>query len=116
MHEMALMGDILNIIQKDVEQRNFSKVIKIELIVGDISNAMPDALELAFEVFKNDSISFLDKDSKLEIIREEAKAKCYICDTEYRPEQKLAVCPKCRIPSGQLISGETFKVHSYEGS
>lgn len=116
MHEMALMGDILNIIQDDIQKRSFSKVTKIELIVGDISNAMPDALEMAFDVYKTQSIPFLDKESKLVIIREEAKAKCYICDTEYIPEQKLALCPNCKIPSGQLISGETFKVYSYEGS
>lgn len=115
MHEMALMGDILNIIQDDIEKRNFSKVVKVELIVGDISNALPDALEMAFDIYKTQSIPFLDKDSQLEIIREEARAKCFICDLEYRPDQKLAVCPKCNIPSGQLISGETFKVHSYEG-
>lgn len=116
MHEIALMGDILNIIQNDIQTRTISIVTKIELIVGDICNAMPDALEMAFDIYKTQEISFLDKDSKLVIIREEAKAICYICDTKYKPDQKLAVCPKCQIPSGQLISGETFKVHTYEGS
>lgn len=116
MHEMALMGDILNIIQKDLEKRQLKKVKRIELIVGDISNAMPDALEMAFDMYKTQSIPFLDKECELIIIREEAKAKCFICDAEYIPDQKIAVCPLCQIPSGQLISGETFKVHSYEGS
>jgi hydrogenase nickel incorporation protein HypA/HybF len=116
MHELALMGDILNIIQEDLQKRNFSKVTKIELIVGDISNAMPDALEMAFDIYKTQSIPFLDKESTLTIYREAAKAKCYICGEEYIPNQKLALCPNCKIPSGELISGETFKVHSYEGS
>jgi hydrogenase nickel incorporation protein HypA/HybF len=116
MHEMALMGDILNIIQDDLQQRKCSKVTKIEVIVGDICNAMPDALEMAFDIYKTQSIPFLDAESKLVLIREEAKAKCYICEEEYVPDQKLALCPNCKIPSGQLISGETFKVYSYEGS
>lgn len=116
MHEMALMGDILNIIQEDIKKRSLTKVTKVELTVGDISNAMPDALEMAFDIYKTQSIPFLPKDCELIIHREEAKAKCYICDFVYIPEQKLAVCPNCKVPSGQLISGETFKVHSYEGS
>lgn len=116
MHEVALMGDILNIIEQDIQKRKISKVTKIELIVGDICNALPDALEMAFDMYKTQAIPFLDKDSKLIIIREEAKAKCYICADEYIPDQRLAVCPNCQIPSGQLISGETFKVYSYEGS
>ncbi|MCT8138974.1 hydrogenase maturation nickel metallochaperone HypA [Anaerobacillus sp. CMMVII] len=115
MHEMALMGDILNIIQNDIQKRNLSKVTKIELIVGDISNALPDALEMAFSIYKTQSISFLDKETTLVIHREKALAKCYICSEEYVPDQKLAICPSCKIPSGNLISGETFKVYSYEG-
>lgn len=116
MHELALMGDILNIINEDLQKRQFSKVTKIELIVGDISNALPDALEMAFDIYKTQSIPFLDKDCQLIIIREEAKARCVICELEYCPEKKLAVCPNCGVPSGHLISGETFKVYSYDGS
>ncbi|OIJ15777.1 hydrogenase nickel incorporation protein HypA [Anaerobacillus arseniciselenatis] len=116
MHEMALMGDILKIIGEDVQKRNFSKVEKIELIVGEVSNAMPDALEMALEIYKTQSIPFLDKNTKLVIINEEAKARCCVCESEYIPEKRLSVCPTCCIPSGELISGETFKVYSYEGS
>lgn len=116
MHELALMGDILNIIQNDIEKRKFSKVTKVELIVGDISNALPDALQMAFDIYKTQKIPFLLNESELIIHREEAKAICCICDNEYVPDQKIAVCPICKVPSGKLILGETFKVYSYEGS
>lgn len=116
MHEMALIGDTLKIIQDDIPKHDISIITEIVLVVGDISNAMPEALEMAFDMYKTQSIPFLSKDCQLVIVREEAKAKCYICETEYQPDKKLTLCPNCHIPSGQLISGETFKVHSYEGS
>ncbi|WP_017755244.1 hydrogenase maturation nickel metallochaperone HypA/HybF [Calidifontibacillus oryziterrae] len=115
MHEMALMGDILNLVGTDARKNNIKKVKKVNLIVGDLSNALPDALELAFDVYKRQNIDFLDIHSELIIQKEAAKAVCTICGTEYIPEQKIAVCPMCHIPTGKLISGETFKVDSYEG-
>lgn len=115
MHEMALMGDILKIVGTSAEKQKIHKVRKVHLIVGDLSNALPDALELAFDIYKRQGVSFLDEQSELVIKREAAKAVCAICETEYIPDQRIAVCPECHIPTGKLISGETFKVDSYEG-
>lgn len=115
MHELALMGDILNLIGEDAKNQNISKVNEIELIVGDLSNALPDALEMAFDMHKSQGIDFLDKDAKLIIIHEKAKAKCALCGYEYEPEYQISVCPECNMPGGKLIKGETFKVNSYNG-
>ncbi|KXG44443.1 hydrogenase maturation nickel metallochaperone HypA/HybF [Tepidibacillus decaturensis] len=116
MHEMALMGDILHLIEEDAKKRNIKKVEEVDLIVGELSNALPDALEMAFDVYKSQGIDFLDKNAKLTIIHEKAKAICVICELEYMPEQRIAVCPACNFPSGKLIAGETFKVKSYKGN
>ncbi|WP_071459883.1 hydrogenase maturation nickel metallochaperone HypA/HybF [Bacillus massilinigeriensis] len=115
MHEMALMGDILQIIQEDAAGKGIEKIQKVELIVGDISNALPDALEMAFEIFKEQNLHFFEKGARLVIHREEAKAECILCGKEYIPDQKLAFCPDCSMPSGKMVSGETFQILSYEG-
>lgn len=116
MHEMALMGDILQLVENDARTRNFKKIDRIELIVGELSNALPDALELAFEVFRAGGLTMLSEQSKLVIFKEKAKAKCTVCEHEYIPDARLSICPACGLPSGKLICGETFKVQSYEGS
>ncbi|CAM3897168.1 hydrogenase maturation nickel metallochaperone HypA [Mesobacillus zeae] len=115
MHEMALMGDILNVIHEDAGKKGISKIQKVELIVGDVSNALPDALHMAFEIFKEQNKVFFEDSAALVIHREEAKAECVVCGKEYIPDQKLAFCPVCRMPSGKIISGETFQILSYEG-
>ena len=115
MHEMALMGDILNIIIKDAEEKGIKQFSRIDLIVGELSNAMPDALEMAFEVYKDQNAQLFTKDAVLHIQQEEALSECVFCQMVYKPDFKISICPSCQLPSGKLISGETFQVLAYEG-
>ena len=71
---------------------------------------------MAFDIFRDQNFTFLLKDAELVIHLEEAKAECVYAGQEYRPEQKIALCPSCHIPSGKVLAGETFQVLSYEGS
>lgn len=115
MHEMALMGDILNIIIEDAESKGIKKFNKIDLLVGELSNAMPDALKMAFEIYKEQNQQLFSERASLHIQHEEALSECIFCNTVYKPNLKISICPSCNMPSGKLISGETFQVLSYEG-
>lgn len=116
MHEMSIMGDILQLVQEDAAKRGIQKVNKVELIVGEISNALPDALQMAFDIFRGQNLHLFSPNAQLIIHIEAAKAECVICGTEYHPIKKIALCPNCKIPSGKVLAGETFQVLSYEGS
>ena len=116
MHEMSLMSEIIQIVSEDAAARGFKKVNSIEVIVGDLSNVLPDALELAFMFFQRQEGRIIDENTKLNIIREAAKARCQTCDCEFNPDYKIALCPRCDLPGSLLVSGETFRVESYEGS
>ncbi len=110
------MWEIINLVSEDARLKGINQVSKIDVIVGDLSNVLPDALELAFLHFRNDYVSFIDVSTQLHIIREVAKAKCGTCHQEYEPDYRVALCPKCGLSNCLLISGETFRVESYEGS
>lgn len=115
MHEMALMGDILHLIQEDALTKNIKTLSRVELIVGQLSNAMPDALEMAFIVYKEQNPFLFTKNARLVIQKEEAEAECFLCQRRYKPDQRISICPHCHCPSGKIITGETFQVLSYEG-
>ena len=115
MHEIALMGDILNIVVRDMGEKSLHQVKKITLLVGDLSNAMPDALRMAFDIYKVDQKDWIHPDATLQIEHESAKAQCIFCNTFYVPDVKIALCPECNMPGGKLIQGETFQIISYEG-
>lgn len=116
MHEMALMGDILQLVHEDATAKGLHKIEKIELIVGEIANAMPDALRMAFDIFREQNSHLFTEKAELIIHPEKAMAECILCGEKYRPDQKIALCPSCNIPSGKVLTGETFQVLSYEGS
>lgn len=116
MHELSLMGDILDMVQKDAAARGFKQVTRVKLLVGTLSNALPDALQMAFTMFMADQSTILADKAELGIEIEEARARCVLCGLEYTPDQAVALCPDCRFPSGQLTAGEAFRVLSYEGS
>lgn len=116
MHEMSLMSEIIKLVSNDARSNGIGKVDRIDVIVGDLSNILPEALELAFFHFRKQGFSFLDENTELHIIREVAKAKCQTCLFEFEPDYKIALCPKCGLPNCLLVSGETFRVESYEGS
>ncbi|MDS9470953.1 hydrogenase maturation nickel metallochaperone HypA [Sporosarcina pasteurii] len=116
MHEMSLMTEIIKIVSHDAQSHGFSKVDKIDVIVGDLSNVLPDALELAFFHFQRQGLGILDENTQLNLVREEAKAKCQTCLFEFVPDYRIALCPKCGLANCLLVSGETFRVESYEGS
>lgn len=113
---MALMGDILQLVQEDAAINGIKRIEKVELIVGEIANAMPDALQMAFDIFREQNLHLFTEQAELVIHLEEAQAECVLCGDKYRPDQKIALCPNCNVPSGKVLSGETFQVLSYEGS
>lgn len=115
MHEMALMGDILNIIIEDANKKGIKQFHQVELMVGELSNAMPDALRMAFTIYKEQNPHIFSEDASLHIQYEEAISECIFCQIRYKPDLKISICPSCNMPSGKLISGETFQVLSYEG-
>lgn len=115
MHEMALMDEILLVIEQDSKGKGIEMIEKVELIVGEISNVMPEALTMAFDIFKEQNPHFLKKEAELIIHFEEAQAECVLCGQQYKPDQRIAICPDCQFPSGKITSGETFEILSYEG-
>lgn len=114
-HEVALMGDMLNIVAEDMQKHGLSKVEKLKLRVGTLSHSVPDALEMAFEIHKAMRAPILTEDSALEIEVEEARAQCVICGHEYVPDHRVALCPNCGVPGGKLIAGDAIRIVSYEG-
>ncbi len=116
MHEMALMSEIIHIIKEDAASKRIIKIDMIELLVGEISNAMPEALIMAFDVYKEQNAHFFKKNARIVIQIEQAVAECIQCSKSYVPDNRISFCPVCGLPSGKIISGESFQILSYEGS
>ncbi|TMW71433.1 hydrogenase maturation nickel metallochaperone HypA/HybF [Alteribacter natronophilus] len=116
MHEWGLMQEIIRIVSEEAYQNGMEEVTRIEVIVGEWSNVLPDALEIAFGCIRGElSGGPISKQTDLIVKSEPALARCRVCGCTFKPDYRLAFCPGCERPEADLISGETFRVDAFEG-
>ncbi len=114
MHEFALMDQILDTVITDAAGRKLLPVHEITLVVGELANIMPEALEMAFQVFRDSSRPGLSPEASLVIRRERGLVLCQLCNQQYEPEDGLVLCPVCGLP-GQILAGQELTIEYYAG-
>ena len=107
MHEMALMQNLLKIVEKTISAHPVKRVNSVTLSVGELSNAMPDALFFAFEAA---SQSGALKGAKLIINKVPVTARCETCGIEYQPAGFPILCPECKSNRYTITQGEDIYI------
>lgn len=132
MHEWSLASGIIETVTEEYCKNNASKIIKIEIQVGEISQIETETLEEALETLKQDTVL---KDSDIVIEIEKTKLKCrncgYVWDFEESREQLEPVnkagdnpvhylpesvtvfvnCPNCKSPDLEVLGGRGVKIN-----
>ncbi|MGE5702537.1 MAG: hydrogenase maturation nickel metallochaperone HypA [Clostridia bacterium] len=57
MHEVSLMSEILAVVTAAAKERELARIHKIKLVVGELTSAMPDSLQFAFELLRREPVS-----------------------------------------------------------
>lgn len=111
MHEMALMSGVFDIIKKYTADIPEKRVTKVTLIVGEMTNAVPEALEAAFLVLSQDTNT---EGAELEIKQIPLTAYCSNCGWEGKIQKYSFVCPNCSSYGAEIKSGRELSVESLE--
>lgn len=111
MHEMALMAGVFDIIKQYTASIEGKKVNRVTLVVGEMTNAVPEALQYAFEVYAAETIG-----SGAELIIKEIPlvASCSNCGWEGKTEKHMFICPQCSALGMEIKSGRELYVESLE--
>lgn len=107
MHELGIVYEVIKIVDQFVDENNLSKVDKIILEIGQLSQAIPRFIEECYPAAVSETKY---EDTKLEIIVLKAKATCKDCDETYNIIEHRKICPTCSGESYQLISGQEFNI------
>ncbi|WP_206812580.1 hydrogenase maturation nickel metallochaperone HypA/HybF [Paradesulfitobacterium ferrireducens] len=114
MHEMSLMAEMIELLGCSARENNIDKIIKVHLVVGKMTMALPDALTMAFDVFKTEDI--FAPSAELTIEQRETIAKCRTCGSTFSaPDNYLFICPTCQGLRIEIISGRELYIASFEG-
>ena len=113
MHELSIMLNIINIIEKEYLKGEKGRIQTIALKIGEFSGVVPDALEFAFEAIKSDSDIYDNAKLIMDIVP--FKVKCNICGNEFKPDMEYFLqCPKCKSKDTEIISGKELYVDYIE--
>ncbi|MEL1134900.1 hydrogenase maturation nickel metallochaperone HypA [Desulfitobacterium sp. THU1] len=111
MHEMSLMGGVFEVIERTLAQHQVKKVTLVKLKIGKLTNAEPEALQMAFEAYAKGTVS---EGAELQIELIPVKGRCKGCGDEFLVAGLLFACPTCQHIGIDIIEGEELLLESLE--
>ena len=113
MHELSIMGNILDIILEYANKNNAKEITKVNLTIGVMSDIIPEWAQNYFDMLSKDTIA---NNAKLIIEQIPARIKCLDCGEETTIDSKNwdFSCSKCTSGKIELISGRELQVSSIE--
>ncbi|MFH1644945.1 MAG: hydrogenase maturation nickel metallochaperone HypA [Candidatus Omnitrophota bacterium] len=111
MHEIAMMKNLVGILDREVTAPEVGQVRKVHLEVGELKYIVPEILISAFEnIPKNEKLE--GAELKLEIVP--VKVKCDDCGSESVVERNLFRCAECSGNNVAIVSGKEFNLKGIE--
>ena len=92
MHELGIMTGVMEAVEKSAVQAGATKVLKVTLSIGEMTEAIEDSLRFAFEVLTEGTMS---EGAELEINMVTPRSLCLDCGAEYEHDRFHMLCPEC---------------------
>jgi len=107
MHELAITESIVAAV---VERMPDTPVRRVNLSIGRLSGAVPDAVRFCFDLVTTGTS--LDG-AVLEIDEPRGRVVCRRCAVEFDTDEVLALCP-CGSADVELLQGRELRIRSVE--
>lgn len=111
MHELAVTGQLLDITLEHAERVMASRVLRINLVIGDLTGFMEESIRFYFDILSEGTKAH---NALLSIARIPIRALCGQCRTQYTPGKDSWRCPLCRGALREIVRGREFYVESIE--
>ena len=107
MHEVSVMRNLLDIVEKTADREGAEKVDVIHLRIGEMAGISYESLEFAFEILSKGTRA---EGGRLEYVKVGLRGKCGECSHEFSPEELVFRCPECGSGRVDIISGREMEV------
>lgn len=108
MHELGIVFEIADSVEKIAKENNVKKVTKVILEIGEVSMVINSYLEDCWNW--NAKRTELFKDCKLEIETIKAVTYCEDCQKEYETVKHGKTCPYCKSENTYLLRGNETNI------
>ena len=112
MHELSIALSILDVAQEEAERRGNARIAAIHLKMGAMSGVVPDALQSAYELAREQTAF---EACRLVIEELPVIIHCAQCQAQ-RPVQSLQwfCCAECDTPASEVVQGRELEVWGLE--
>jgi hydrogenase nickel incorporation protein HypA/HybF len=111
MHELSLTQSLVDIAEEHARRAGGAVIRSITLEVGELSGAVPEALEFAFDVCSKGTLA---EGAALILRRVAGRGRCLACLAEASCQALTAVCPVCGALAFELDAGLELRVLELE--
>lgn len=111
MHEYSVTEHLLDITLKHAEKAMASRVLKVDLVIGDLTGFMEESIRFYFDILSEGTKAHK---AALTIAHIPVRVRCGQCLAEFTPREGNWRCPLCEGSMKEIISGREFYVESIE--
>jgi hydrogenase nickel incorporation protein HypA/HybF len=111
MHELGITENIVNITLAKAGEAQAAKVLKINLVLGELSGFVADCIQFYFDTLSKDTIA---QGAALHVETVSAELCCRNCSAVFRPQDNLWSCPKCGSQGVEIVKGRELYIESVE--
>ena len=111
MHELSVMSYLLDRVETHAERLGASKVVTINLVIGDRTSIVDDSLLFYFDMLTPGTVA---DGAKLKVRRTRMRCSCPRCERDYQPDGFGFNCPICGTVGEVTNDGTEFLIESLE--
>jgi hydrogenase nickel incorporation protein HypA/HybF len=111
MHEFGLMQSVLENVEAAARDAGAERVCGIRLVVGQMREVIPDAMEFAFEALIPETLC---QGATLTIKTVKPRSRCLQCGKEFEHDRFHWMCPACDALATELLAGRELYIDAIE--
>lgn len=112
MHELGIVVHVIDMVEEAARQNNVSKVVRVDLEVGEVSTIVPDYFRDCFKwaIKRTEHM----KDCELNMVIVQGTSYCKDCKKTYRTTEYGRACPYCGGYNTYLVTGRDVMIRDIQ--
>ena len=111
MHEQSIVESLLTLALENAEKAKASRILRIYLVVGELSGVLEEAVDFYFGFLSRDTIA---ENAGILYTRTPVRVRCRNCSAVFAPENLDFHCPECNEQQIEIIGGRELYIDSME--
>jgi hydrogenase nickel incorporation protein HypA/HybF len=111
LHEMSIAQSLLDIVKSEASNHDINKVVRINIVAGELRGIVPAHLNYFFQFVSKDTIA---EGAELNVQILPVKARCAPCNLIFEVEEYNYQCPRCKNNDVETVQGLELMVQDFE--